>query len=70
MPTSFSAGDNVLVQALVASYDVKKGMVKVAIGFGPNRSIITVPAKLLERPVPKAIREAASWATDLYGHKD
>lgn len=63
----FSAGDNVLLQATVASVDTRHNKVKLSIGFGPNRSIITVPISLIQRKPSKAMEEALTWATDLYG---
>jgi len=61
----FTAGDNVLVSAIVASIDERKKTAKLSIGWGPQRSIITVPLKLLSKPLPKALVEAASWAVQL-----
>lgn len=64
---AFKAGDNVNVKAVVASVDTRRNTATLAVGWGPNRSIITVPSRLVERPLPKALVEAASWANDLYG---
>ena len=64
---TFAAGENVLVSALVASIDERKGTARLSIGWGPNRTFVTVPFKLLSKPLPKALVEAASWASDLYG---
>jgi len=66
MPKTFAPGDNVHVSALVASIDERKQMAKLSVGWGPNRTIISVPLKLLSKPLPKALVEAASWASELY----
>ncbi len=66
---SFKSGDNVLLKATIQSVDARRRTARVLIGWGPNRSIITVPFALLERPLPEALKEAATWVNDLYGEK-
>lgn len=63
--TTFAAGDNVLVSALVASIDEKRKTARISIGWGSQRTILTVPLALLSKPLPKALVEAASWAVEL-----
>lgn len=67
---TFVAGDRVLVRAIVGSVDHKRGTVKVTIGWGPRAQVMTVPVSIVERPVPKAIREAATWAEEVFRVRD
>lgn len=64
------AGDTVHVEALVASVDHKKKTIKLSIGWGPNRTILVVPARLVSSQPSKAMREALTWANDLYGETE
>lgn len=65
----FRPGETVRVQAVVASVDPRRGTVKVSIGHGTTKQIVTVHERALQRELPKALVEAASWAVDLSDNK-
>lgn len=63
-------GDHVLIQARVSEIDRKRGVVKVVIGWGPHRTVVSVNIKQVEKPLDPALREALSWAKGLLKNED